>query len=206
MWRAIGHRSSPQVGKLNRPMSLSKGRIVGYARERRGLSGVDKQLVTLRAEGCETIFVDLRTHRSQHELEKMFGYIESGDLVVVTNLDQIAGSLFELHAYLKRITERGCQIRSLAEPWIDSSSATGDMAFTILEALSNLDRNFKRIAAANGRLESKFKGTHLGRNCKLTPSQQLEVVARREAGESPAAIARSYGISRTTVVRLLRQQ
>ncbi len=94
----------------------------------------------------------------------------------------------------------------LAEPWIDSLSPTGSLALTVLETLANLDRNFKRIAAANGRFESKSKGIHLGRNPKLTVGQQQEIIARCEAGESPAAIARSFGVSRTTVSRLLRQK
>jgi DNA invertase Pin-like site-specific DNA recombinase len=128
------------------------------------------------------------------------------DVVFVTSLDRIAGTLFELLINLKRISAGGCQFRSLAEPWIDSPSSTGALALTVLEALANLDRNFKRIAAENGRFESKSKGTNLGRSSKLTASQRQEVIARREAGESPAAIASSYGVSRTTVRRLLRQR
>jgi adenine-specific DNA-methyltransferase len=40
---------------------------------------------------------------------------------------------------------------------------------------------------------------------KLTLGQRQEAIARREAGESPAAIARSFGVSRTTIKRLTSQ-
>jgi len=37
---------------------------------------------------------------------------------------------------------------------------------------------------------------------KLTPEQRCEALARREAGEAPAEIARSYNVGRMTITRL----
>ena len=181
-------------------------RIIGYARERRRLAGVDDQCIALRAEGCDTIFADYNMRVGQPELDKLFDLVEAGDIVIVTSIDRIAESLFELLANLNRISAKACQFRSLAEPWADSISPTGALTLTVLDALSNLDRNFKRIAAAKGRFDSKSKGTHLGRSSKLTPGQMQEAIDRRESGESPAAIARSYGVSRTTIIRLIRKK
>jgi DNA invertase Pin-like site-specific DNA recombinase len=132
----------------------------------------------------------------------MFSLIEAGDIVIVTSIDRIAGSLVELLTTLKRVRAKDCHFRSLAEPWADSMSSTGALTLTILEALANLDRNLKRRAAAEGRFEAKSKGTHMGRPSKLTLGQRHEAIARREAGEPLAAIARSYGVSRTTIKRL----
>lgn len=183
-----------------------QNRILGYARERRRREGVDDQLASLRAEGCNAIFADCCVRTGQPELDKLFNLIKAGDVVVVISIDRIAGSLFELLTVLKRFNAKDCQFRSLSEPWVDSTSSTGMLTLTVLEALANLDRSLKRIAAANGRFESKAKGIHLGRSPKLTPGQRQEAIARREAGESPAVIARSYGVSRTTVIRLTTQK
>ncbi|MCA6105473.1 helix-turn-helix domain-containing protein [Bradyrhizobium australafricanum] len=42
----------------------------------------------------------------------------------------------------------------------------------------------------------------MGRPPKLTPEQKREALARREAGEAPAEIARSYNVNRMTITRL----
>lgn len=179
-----------------------RNRLIGYARGRRRLGGVDDQLASLRAERCNIVFSDADIGSSYPKFEELLDSLEAGDTVIVTNLDRIAGSLFELLSNLKRINGKGGRLRSLAEPWVDSATSTGALTLTVLELLADLDRNFKRIAAATGRHESKSKGTHLGRASKLTARQLQEAKARREAGESPAAIATSYGVSRSTIVRL----
>jgi IS30 family transposase len=43
---------------------------------------------------------------------------------------------------------------------------------------------------------------HLGRKPKLTPHQKREALARRDAGEPLAEIARSYGVHHSTISRL----
>jgi IS30 family transposase len=42
----------------------------------------------------------------------------------------------------------------------------------------------------------------MGRRHKLTPRQQREARARRDAGESLTAIARSYNVHHATISRL----
>ena len=44
--------------------------------------------------------------------------------------------------------------------------------------------------------------TSKGRKPKFTQHQKAEAIKRREKGESPAAIARSYNVSRWTIQRL----
>ena len=43
---------------------------------------------------------------------------------------------------------------------------------------------------------------HKGRPPKLTPHQRREAIKRRDAGEALAEIARTYGVSHTTIGRL----
>ena len=42
----------------------------------------------------------------------------------------------------------------------------------------------------------------MGRPAKLTPHQQREAIARRDAGEALTDIARTFGVSHTTIGRL----
>jgi hypothetical protein len=52
------------------------------------------------------------------------------------------------------------------------------------------------------RKRAKAIGVWFGRKNKLTPHQQREALARREAGETLAAIGRTYNVSHSTISRL----
>jgi DNA invertase Pin-like site-specific DNA recombinase len=69
-------------------------------------------------------------------------------------------------------------------------------------ALADVERDLIRTRTAEGRARAKARGTHMGRPSKLTPEQGREALARREAGEAPAEIARSYNVGRMTITRL----
>jgi len=49
---------------------------------------------------------------------------------------------------------------------------------------------------------AKARGVHMGRPSKLTAHQKREAIARRDAGETLADIARTFGVSHTTIGRL----
>jgi hypothetical protein len=46
----------------------------------------------------------------------------------------------------------------------------------------------------------------MGRRPKLTPHQQREAIARRDAGETLVDIARSFNVSHSAISRLTYQQ
>jgi DNA invertase Pin-like site-specific DNA recombinase len=53
-----------------------------------------------------------------------------------------------------------------------------------------------------GRKRAKDRGARFGRPQKLNAHQRQEALARREAGETLMDIARSYGVSHPTIMRL----
>ena len=50
----------------------------------------------------------------------------------------------------------------------------------------------------------RARGASIGRPKKLMPDQRKEVLQRLESGESRADVARSYGLSKATVGRMVR--
>ena len=48
----------------------------------------------------------------------------------------------------------------------------------------------------------RLTGVHMGRPSKLTPHQRREAIASRDAGEALTDIARTFGVSHTTIGRL----
>jgi DNA invertase Pin-like site-specific DNA recombinase len=73
---------------------------------------------------------------------------------------------------------------------------------TVLGRLAEFERHLILSRTAECRVRTKARGIKFRRKPKLTTHQQHEALARREAGETPAEIARSYNVSHMTIIRL----
>ena len=87
---------------------------------------LEAQLHGHKAAGCQQIFFQKvgGARADRRELNRMLGAVAAGDVVVVTRIDRLARSTFDLFAIVKSIVDRKAQFRSLAEPWADTSNAT----------------------------------------------------------------------------------
>jgi DNA invertase Pin-like site-specific DNA recombinase len=120
---------------------------------------------------------------------------------VVTRIDRLARSTFELFAIVKRIVDAGGQFVSLAEPWADTS--TGRLMIAVLGGLADVERDLIRTRTSEGRARAKERGAHMGRPSKMTPAQVQECRRRRDDGEAVADLARSYGVGAASIYRAL---
>ena len=177
---------------------------IGYARVSTYGQALDVQLDQLRADGCATIFREKasRARADRRELVRMLRRIEAGDVVTVTRIDRPARSTFDLFAIVKQITDAGGQFRSLAEPWADTSTSTGQLMLAILGGLADLERDLIRTRTAEGRTRAKARGKHMDRPRSLTPQQQDEARQRRADGATLQELADSYNVGRSTISRL----
>jgi DNA invertase Pin-like site-specific DNA recombinase len=162
------------------------------------------QLEGLKAAGCQRIFREKVSgaRADRRELNKMLGALDAGDVVVVTRIDRLARSTFDLFAIVKSIVDHKAQFRSLAEPWADTSTSTGRLMIAVLGGLADVERDLIRTRTSEGRERAKTRGVRLGRKPKLTSRQRHEALARRTAGETLMEIARSYNVSFATISRL----
>jgi DNA invertase Pin-like site-specific DNA recombinase len=96
----------------------------------------------------------------------------------------------------------GAGIRSLAEPFLDTTSDFAEIIFAILGVAAKLERRRILERTSRGRADAKAKGIKFGRKPKLTAHQQHEARKRIEAGETQRSIARSYNVSQATISRL----
>jgi DNA invertase Pin-like site-specific DNA recombinase len=176
----------------------------GYARVSTIGQTLEAQLDGLKAAGCQRIFREKVSgaRADRRELNKMLGKLAPGDVVVVTRIDRLARSTFDLFAIVKSIVDQKAQFRSLAEPWADTSTATGRLMIAVLGGLADVERDLIRTRTSEGRERAKARGVKLGRKPKLTPQQKHEALERRAAGETLMEIARSYNVSFATISRL----
>jgi len=176
----------------------------GYARVSTVGQTLAAQLDGLKAAGCQRIFREKVSgaRADRRELNKMLRKLEVGDVVVVTRIDRLARSTFDLFAIVKSIVDQKAHFRSLAEPWADTSTATGRLMIAVLGGLADVERDLIRTRTSEGRERAKARGVKLGRKPKLTPQQKSEALERRAAGETLMEIARSYDVSFATISRL----
>ena len=176
----------------------------GYARVSTVGQTLEAQLDGLKLAGTERIFREKVSgaRADRRELNRLLAVIEADDVVVVTRIDRLARSTFDLFAIVKSIVDRKAQFRSIAEPWADTATATGRLMIAVLGGLADVERDLIRTRTAEGRQRAKLRGVKLGRKPKLTVEQRREALARRKDGETLMDIARSYNVSFATISRL----
>ena len=73
---------------------------------------------------------------------------------------------------------------------------------TVLGGLAEFERELIMARTGEGGKRAQERGVRFGRPRKLTPHQRQEALARLQAGETQADIARSYAVDATTIARL----
>ena len=140
-------------------------------------------------------------HSDRRQLLRVLGKLAPGDVVTVTRIDRLARSTFDLFGIVKHIADAKAQLRSLAEPWANSTSSTGRLMLAVLGGLADIERDLIRTRTAEGRSRAKAQGQAMGRPPSLTPAQQKEATRRREQGATLQELADSYDRSISTMRR-----
>jgi DNA invertase Pin-like site-specific DNA recombinase len=177
----------------------------GYARVSTVGQEFDIQLAQLRAVGCERIFCEKEsgTKDDRRELRRMLRFLKPGDVVIVSALDRLTrGGPFKTLSILNEITSRHAAYRSLAEPWADTTHELGEVLAALVGYIARKTRDDILRRTAAGRERARANGVMFGRRPKLSPSEQQDARQRIAAGESQSAVARSFGVSCSTVSRL----
>jgi DNA invertase Pin-like site-specific DNA recombinase len=177
--------------------------LIGYARVSTEDQTPALQLDALRAAGCERVFEDKGisgTVRARPGLDKALAELKAGDVLVVWRLDRLGRSLADLIALITRLGGMRCGFRSLTEA-IDTETAGGLLVFHVLGALAQFERSIIAERTRAGLSAAKRRGAKLGRRRKITAAQVGYASKRIESGERPSAVARSFGVSRSTLYR-----
>src|SRR5271156_6119237 len=112
----------------------SPSELIGYARVSTYGQTLDAQLSQLKAAGCRRIFREKVSgaRADRKELLKMLKHLAAGNVVVVTRIDRLARSTFDLFAIVKQIADAGARFRAFAEPWADTGTSTGRLMLGVL--------------------------------------------------------------------------
>jgi DNA invertase Pin-like site-specific DNA recombinase len=135
-------------------------------------------------------------------LARAIATLGPGDVFLVTRLDRLATSTRDLLKVLDAVGKAGAGFKSLADIWADTTTPHGRLMLSVLGGLAEFEGELIMARTEEGRKRTQARGVRFGRKLKLTPHQQKEALARREAGETLAEIGRSYNVSHSTISRL----
>jgi DNA invertase Pin-like site-specific DNA recombinase len=188
-------------------MLLEKGgaemTIYGYARVSTDGQTLAAQDAQLHAAGCAKVYSEkfgAKTYRP--ERAKVLKRLHPGDVLVVTRLDRLARSTRDLLNILDTVGKAGADFKSLGDAWADTTTPHGRLMLTVLGGLAEFERELILARTSDSRSRAMAKGVKFGRPPSLTPHQRREAIQRLTNGEVQADVARSYGVSRTTISRL----
>jgi DNA invertase Pin-like site-specific DNA recombinase len=178
--------------------------ILGYARVSGESQDYDRQVEALKAAGAEKVFAEkisgARADRPQ--LMKMMATIKPGDIVLVTKIDRLGRSTQDLLNLIGDMRRAGANFKSLGDEILDTTTANGELIFTILAAIATYERRLIEARTGEGRKRAMAAGVKFGRKPKLSAFQRSEAIKRRAKGETLAEIAKSYAVDISTISRL----
>lgn len=184
------------------------GTVLGYMRVSTGHQSLDAQADVLTGAGVDPnrLYSDELTGTSTREqrpgLAALLDYARPGDIIVVTGIDRLGRNAAEVMATIRDLGQRDIILRSLREG-IDTSNATGRMIAGVLASLAELELELGKERRSAARDARRARGQHIGRP-KALDTDQAELARRmRASGEPAPVIAKTLGVSRATVYRVL---
>ena len=178
--------------------------VYGYARVSTNGQTLASQDAELHAAGAAKVYAEkmsgARTDRP--ELAKLLKRLDAGDVLMVTRLDRLARSTRDLLNILDAVGKAGAAFKSLGDAWADTTTPHGRLMLTVLGGLAEFERELILARTGAGRDRAKAQGVRFGRPPSLTPHQRREAMERLAQGAAQAELARSYGVSQSTISRL----
>jgi DNA invertase Pin-like site-specific DNA recombinase len=173
----------------------------GYARVSTGNQNLGMQLNAL--SDCDKIYKEKVSGVKQRpELISLLSKIKPGDVLKVYKLDRLGRSTIDLLNIIKFLRENDISFISVTDN-IDTTTATGQLIFTVFAAFAEFERNLISERTKSGLEAIRAKGTKLGKPFKWSKEQIRQVIEMHKRGEKVSNIAKELGIPLSTVYRLL---
>lgn len=136
------------------------------------------------------------------QFARLLDRLEPGDVLIVTKLDRLGRNAMDARATVERLAAESVRVHCLALGGVDLTSAAGKMTMSVLSAVAEFERDLLIERTQAGIARARAEGKALGRPPALTKVQQAEAMQRLAAGESVAKVARDYGTTRQSIMRV----
>ena len=146
--------------------------IYGYARVSTAAQDETGQVRQLKASGCEKVFRKkiTGTTAARPQLQKLMKALAHGDVVITPALDRLSRDTTDLLVIARNMRRAWAGIRSVAEPFLDTTSDFAEIIFAIFGVAAKLERRRILERTARGPTDAKEKGVKFGRKPTSHPA------------------------------------
>lgn len=179
---------------------------IGYARVSTQDQNLDRQRDQLRQDGCERIYEEKESgaRSDRPELARLLDTLREGDVVVVAELSRLGRSVKDLFCLVEQIHRAGAEIRSLKEPWLDTTTPQGRLLFTFFSGISEFERELIRQRTLEGMAAARARG-RLGGHPFLDPKKvDLALKMYDSKACTVAEITKATGVSKSALYQYIR--
>ncbi len=181
--------------------------ILGYARVSTKDQNLDRQLDQLEAAGCGKVFTEkiTGTKKERPELIRLLEQVRPGDTIIISELTRLSRSTKDLFDLVETINEKGADIKSLKETWLDTTTPQGKLMFTLIAGISQFERDLRSQRTKEGLEAARARGRKGGRPKKSQKDIKKALKLYDSKEYSIKEIEDMTGISKTTLYRYLKE-
>ena len=190
--------------------SSKKQTIFGYWRCSTDIQDQERQVLALQEANAQVIFGDKITGTSDFdsrpELTRCLDEMQSGDLLILSELSRLSRSFLGMVNEVSKLLERGIHIKTL-DGRLDTTAMPKEITMLIVSILGYAaSQELQQIKSrtAEGRAVAKSRGVKFGRKRAYTESQVATVNEMRSRGLGYRNISKSMGMSISMVRRILK--
>ena len=187
-------------------------KIYGYWRCSTDAQDQERQIRALKDAGCEVLYGDKITGTSDYgdreQLSKLLEELQEGDLLILSELSRLGRTSLLMQIELDKLLKKGVNVKTLdkrLDTTIMSKEIVG-LIVSILGYAAEQELSQIRSRTAEGRAVALSRGVKFGRKRKYDQFQAAEVMKKKSQGEGLGTIAKSLGMTRSMVQRIVRQE
>ena len=171
-----------------------------------------RQILALQNAGATVIRGDAITGTSdfneRKELTKLLEEMESGSTLILSELSRLSRSFVGMVNEVSKLLERNIQLVTL-DKRLDTRTMPKEITMLLVSILgyaASQELSAIRSRCEEGRKVAQSRGVKFGRKRKYDEFQVAEVMKKKSQGEGLGTIAKSLGMTRSMVQRIVRQQ
>ncbi len=182
--------------------------IFGYARVSTIEQNLDRQLDSLKQAGAEEIIHEkiTGTKADRPELNRLLDKLRKDDVVLVLDLTRLSRSTKDLFTLVELIEKKGANIKSLKESWLDTTTPTGKLMFTMMAGISQFERDLISQRTKEGLEAARSRGKVGGRKPKLDYNKKKAIYELYQQKKNTVKdICGMFGITKPTLYKVIEE-
>ena len=187
-------------------------KIYGYWRCSTDKQDQERQIRALKDAGCEVIVGDFITGTSNYgdreELSKLLDELQEGSLLILSELSRLGRTSLLMQIELDKLLKKGVNVKTL-DKRLDTTTMSKEIVGLIVSILGYAaEQELQQIKSrtAEGRAVALSRGVKFGRKRGYDKFQVAEVMKKKSEGQGLGTIAKSLGMSRSMVQRIVKQE